>query len=123
MNFFDFILQAAENLRAKGWSRAGHNGTWPMWRHGGENMPYSLPAAMIKDLEASCTFQPVAEAYLLANGWRRVKHIVCAGLPLFFLEKNRSLPDALLEQLKRHRLDRNTPPTELRAVHAVGADR
>lgn len=123
MNYCDFVLAAEAHLRTKGWRRAGHNGTWPTLRCGGEHLAYPLPAAILKDLDATCAFQPTVEAYLLAHGWLRLKSVVCLGQPMFQLGVLRGMRAAMLEQLKNHRLDRYTPPNELRAVHSVGSDR
>lgn len=122
MNFHDFILAAEARLRSQGWARGGHNGTWPMLRYGGEHLCYPLPAAILRDLNGSCAFQPMVEAYLLAYGWLRLKSIVCLGSPVFVQDKARQLQAALIEQMKQHRLDRYTPPKELRAVHSIGSD-
>jgi hypothetical protein len=121
MIFHDFILAAEARLRSQGWARAGHNGAWPMLRYKDEKLACPLPAAILRDLEANCTFQPPVELYLLEYGWLRVKHISCQGSPIFFQGKFRRLPAALLEQLKYHRLDRYIQPNELRAVHSAGA--
>lgn len=121
MNFHDFILAAEARLRSQGWERAGHNGTWPMLRQGGLGTAWPLPAAITRDLDVSCAFQPTVEAYLHAYNWLRVKHMVCQGAPIFFQGKFRRLPAALLEQLKMHRLDRFTPVEELRTVHSIGS--
>lgn len=119
MNFHEFILSAEAHLLERGWYRQSHNGAWPTFcQRGRQAIP--LPAAIVEDLTSSCAFQPRVESYLLTHGWQRTKATVVLGLPYFVRGKARQLTSAMLEQLKQHRLDRNTPAKELRAVHSVG---
>lgn len=135
MNFHAFMLHADRYLTANGWTRAGHNGTWPVLRPSSERWAAELqartlthftplPVALLHELERCHTLHPTVEAYLTGHGWLRVKAQVTLGYPVFERKGPRdgykNLPRAMVEQLKIHRLDRNTPTQVLREVHSVG---
>ena len=107
MNFLEFVGAAEVHLRTTGWLMHGHNGVWRKYKRPGASETYPMPAAVVRQLQADGLFEPTVEIYLRANGWRRYTGGVIAGWPMFMKNgKFRTLPIALLEQLRDDRTDR-----------------
>ena len=119
MNYQEFVRLSEEHLVSCLWKRDGHNGVWPVFMKGTR---CALPEALISELWASSSFDPIVELYLLDSGWRRSGAGVVVGQQIFVRgETYKTMRMALLEQLKIHRLDRATvaPPTTPEAMKKI----
>jgi len=126
MNFQEFVGASEVHLRMTGWLMHGHNGVWRKYKKPGAVDVHPLPAAVVKQLEINGLFEPTVETYLTSNGWRRTTGGVIAGWPMFVKNnKFRSLPIAMLEQLRDDRLDKSivdphTTPSGMREIITTG---
>ena len=105
----------------------GHNGYWRKYKKAGADEAYPLPAVLIRQLTEDSGLAPTVEAYLVNNGWRRSTSGVFAGWTMFVKNgKYKTLPIALLEQLRDDRLDRavvepQTTPSGMRNLLMEGS--
>lgn len=107
MNTSEFIKQVRDRLSDAGWRSMGFNGTWLMFQRGA--VPTPLPLVLLQELAEHCLMDPIVEAYLVRNGWRRVVNEVNIGLPVFSRRTRddqsiiyKTLPNALLMQLEAY---------------------